>query len=156
MIFELLNLFYFVELLEAFEQTLVFLLFFMSIVAWLEEGLLPAICPPVPLKNGTPLLTLFLLYDGLFDAPSLCLYDILWYPVLFPVTFYSLLWFFNATLTKLFVSESYNLLSRFKWDELRTSPCLDELNPPFKDDDELTLGALTPWTCWRRDDICLL
>ena len=62
-IFELLNLFLLVELFEAFEQTLEFLaLFFMSIVFWLELGLLlPAICPPDPLKNGTPLVTLFLL-----------------------------------------------------------------------------------------------
>ena len=68
--FELLNATRLVELFEALEQTLVFLLFLTSIVAWLEEGLLPAICPPEPLKNGTPLFTLFLLFVGLCEVFS--------------------------------------------------------------------------------------
>ena len=40
-----------------------------------------------------------------------------------------------------------------KFDEFLIIPGLDELIPLFKDEVELTLGALTPWTYYLKDDI---
>lgn len=77
----------------------------LELFLWPLKSPPPAPLPVPALKNGTPLFTLSLWYlsFSLVDAPVLWTIDGL------ATIFSFLLWFFNATLTRLYFSEFYSM-----------------------------------------------